>query len=359
MKTQAVVFASQGQVELRTAEIRDLADNEVLIRAHFSTISPGTELRTLAGREPTASPFPLIPGYSTTGEVHRVGDAVRGLSKGTLAALRGGQPLNSELGSSWGGHSAYLIVPESEVFALPDGIDLKHATLMTLLATALHGMDRANARIGEKVAVVGLGLVGQLCARLLRHAGAQVLATDLNAHRRAVAEAAGVSTVEPTKILRDAFDPQFPYGAEAVVDATGSSAVLKSSLSLLRDRPRLDPCGGTADSGGGGTLVQTLERESFLNNGWRGPRLIAQGSYADPIRIDYHDLFGNDAEFIVPRVHEPAAVYRSIALLSDKRLSFEGLISESLAPKDAIEAYLWLGERPDDVLTLCFDWRVA
>lgn len=358
MKTQAIVFESASRVAIRSVELPALQDDHVLIRTLYSTISPGTELRTLSGREASASPFPLVPGYSTVGRVLECGKRVKGLEVGGLAALRGGLPLSDGLGSSWGGHAQHLIVPEQEVFLLPDGVNPQHATLTTLLATAMHGTDLARVRIREQVAVVGLGLVGQLCARLLHYSGANVVATDLIDHRRDVAQRAGLRVVPPGDDLRDAFSACFPFGAEAVVDATGSSKVMKSSLQLLREKPRQDPCGAAEDEAAHSqmSMCERLREHAHLHNEWHGPRLIAQGSYADPMQINYYDLFNNEVKLVVPRVHELKDMFRATELLADPRFNLDGLLIETLPITDATKSYRRLAENPKDMITICFAW---
>jgi 2-desacetyl-2-hydroxyethyl bacteriochlorophyllide A dehydrogenase len=359
MKTDAIVFESEMKVGIRTIEVPRLNEGQVLVKTHYSSISPGTELRTLAGKEKHASCFPLIPGYSVVGEVFEFGSGVKGLEKGMMATLRGGLVLNDEIGSSWGGHCGYIIVPQEEVFLLPAGVDPRQATLVPLLATALHGMDMANVRIREQAAVVGLGLVGQLCAILLKYCGANVVATDLIEYRRMAAEKAGIPVVAPGSDLRKGFEAYFPYGAELVVDATGSPKTMAPSLSLLREKPRQDPCGSADDGSGEGckkSMFEILKQQSHLQNGWRGPRIIVQGSYAQPIEICYYDLFDNEVGFAVPRVHELKDIYRAIELLSEPAFDLGGLLGESLSYKEAPSVYNRIVENPSRTISECFKW---
>jgi threonine dehydrogenase-like Zn-dependent dehydrogenase len=284
---------------------------------------------------------------------------VKGLKKTAMAAMRGGLPLNEQIGSSWGGHCGYLIVPQEEVFLLPDGVDARKGTLLALLSTALHGTDLVRVRIREQVAVVGLGLVGQLCARLLKYSGANVVATDLYGYRRQVAKEAGITVVEPGGNLREAFEKYFPFGAEAVVDATGSTKTMAHSLSLLRERPRQDPCGAAPLAGKDGCEISSFEilkKQSHLLNGWHGPRIIVQGSYGDPIEISYYDLFNNEAGFIVPRVHELKDVYRALELLAQPDFNLDGLFTNTYSYKQAPAVYQKMMDNPVDTITDCFSW---
>jgi threonine dehydrogenase-like Zn-dependent dehydrogenase len=251
-----------------------------------------------------------------------------------------------------------MISPQEEIFLLPEGADLAKSTLALLTATALHGVDLTGARVREQVAVVGLGLVGQLCARLLNYAGANVVATDLVALRRDVAQQAGITVVEPTPDLRDAFKGHFPHGAEAVLDATGSSRAMKSSLSLMRKKPRTDPCGSNAlaASRAGMSSFEIQKIDSHQQNEWHGPRFIAQGSYGDPIEINYYDLFLDEVKFIVPRVHEMKDIYRALELMADRRFSLDGLLTKTVPWTEAPDIYTLLRERPNDLITACFRW---
>lgn len=360
MKSEVIVFEDTFKVDIRSLELPRLGDHEVLIETHYSMVSPGTELRTLAGREKNADPFPLVPGYSTVGEVVEVGSKVRGLKLGTMAAVRGCRSLQPGLGCSWGGHAKHMISPQEEVFVLPEKANVKTAPLTILLATALHGVDLTNARIGEQVAVVGLGLVGQLCARLLAYAGANVVGTDLMPLRRKVAQDAGIRAVDASGDLRAAFSQFFSFGAEAVLDATGSSRAMKASLSLLREKPRQDPCGTNDAPGAGGAdegAFKRLAKLSHLQNEWHGPRFIAQGSYADPIEINYYDLFNSEVKFVVPRVHELKDLFRALDLLADPAFSLDGLITETHPFSNAPACYQRLREHPDQLITLGFCWK--
>ena len=361
MKSEAIVFEGPNKVGLRSYDLPALADSEVLVESIYSTVSPGTELRTLAGREQNASPFPLIPGYSTVGRIVGLGKKVAGLKEGTIVYVRGCRQLQPGLGCSWGGHARHLIAPEGEAFPLPAGADMRTATLTALLATAIHGVDLTHARIREQVAVVGLGLVGQMSARLLQYGGANVVATDLIPLRRQVASDAGIKVVYHATDLNAAFDAHFPFGAEAVLDATGSSKTLKYSLKLLRKKMRDDPCGsgdeGETSSTESSGVFRFLQQHAHLHNEWQGPRLTAQGSYADPIEINYYQLFDSEVKFVVPRVHELKDLFRALELLADPRFSLQGLISETHDISEAAACYRKLQERPGELITLAFEWK--
>jgi hypothetical protein len=121
-------------------------------------------------------------GYSSVGRVLEVGAAVEGISPGDIVACAGAGHAN---------HAEVVAVPRNLVARVPEGVPLPAASLTTIAAVALHGVRLADVRLGESVAVVGCGLVGQITCRLLRAAGAEVIALDVDAARVAHAVAAG------------------------------------------------------------------------------------------------------------------------------------------------------------------------
>ncbi len=111
-------------------------------------------------------------GYSCAGTIIEVGEGVTGLSVGDRVAC-GGQDYAS--------HAEEVVVPQNLCAKLPEGVALEHAVFTTLGAIAMQGVRQADARLGESVAVIGLGLVGQLTAQILKAAGCVVLGIDVSA----------------------------------------------------------------------------------------------------------------------------------------------------------------------------------
>lgn len=110
-------------------------------------------------------------GYSCTGEVIACAPEVKGLRAGDLVAC----------GGLTASHAEVVCVPANLVVALKLGADLKQAVYNTLGAIALQGVRQADLRLGESCAVIGLGLIGQLTALLLRASGVRVVGVDIAA----------------------------------------------------------------------------------------------------------------------------------------------------------------------------------
>src|SRR5829696_1070897 len=120
-------------------------------------------------------------GYCAAGRAEQIGSRVRDVRPGDLVAC----------GGEDAGHAELLAVPGNLCVPIPDGVEVADAAFTTLGSIALHGFRQADLRLGERVAVIGMGLVGQLAARVARAAGCDVLGIDLEPWRLELAERAG------------------------------------------------------------------------------------------------------------------------------------------------------------------------
>jgi predicted dehydrogenase len=177
-------------------------------------------------------PMPL--GYSSSGTVIAVGRAVNDLSIGTrVACAGGGHAVHAEITS----------VPRNMVVSLPDNVDFLAAAFGTMGAIALHGVRLAELHLGEVAVVVGLGLLGQITAQILKAWGCLVLAIDPKPERAELARRLGADAVATTEDELSALTAQRSggRGADAVVIAadTKSNAPVELAARVARDRARV------------------------------------------------------------------------------------------------------------------------
>jgi polar amino acid transport system substrate-binding protein len=125
-------------------------------------------------------------GYSSAGTILEVGEGVSGFAVGDRVACAG---------QDFASHAEVVLIPQNLCTRLPEGVALKHAAFSTLGAIALQGVRQADARVGEVVAVIGLGLVGQLTAQILKAAGCVVLGIDVSEAACELAKACGSDAV--------------------------------------------------------------------------------------------------------------------------------------------------------------------
>ena len=132
-----------------------------------------------------SQPIPL--GYCNVGEIAAVGSEVQGFSVGDRIV-------------SNGNHSEVVAVPKNLCAKIPDNVSDEEATFVVLGAIALQGIRLAKPTLGEKIVVIGLGVIGLLAVQILRANGCSVLAIDIKDDRLKLAEQFGAVTVNPNSI---------------------------------------------------------------------------------------------------------------------------------------------------------------
>jgi NADPH:quinone reductase-like Zn-dependent oxidoreductase len=222
---QATAFwtLAPGQGELRAEQLRRPGPGEALVRARHSGISRGTEMLVYTGAVPAEiaqrmrAPFqdgdlpgPVKFGYLSVGVVEEGPDDLVGRDVFCLFP-----------------HQDRYVVPVDALVPLPAGVPPRRAALAGAVETALNGLWDGAPRIGDRIAVVGAGMVGCAAAGLLRTFPLQRLQlVDVDPSRASVASALGVELVEPDSAAGD---------CDLVVHASSSSAGLRRSLELLGD----------------------------------------------------------------------------------------------------------------------------
>lgn len=223
----SVVFTAPGQVEVVCEPLPTPAPGELLVQTAVSAISAGTELLFLRGQVPAgmsidstiaaldgAVRFPLRYGYACVGHVSAAGSA-------TDAGWIGRRVF------AFQPHTSHFSAPASQLIPAPDGLTLAQAALLPNMETAVNlTMDGAPV-IGERVAVVGLGVVGLLTVALLaRFPLAHVLAVDPLPARRALALALGAHAAVAPDALTETGSCDLTY------EVSGAPAALNTALAL-------------------------------------------------------------------------------------------------------------------------------
>ena len=220
LRARAFWTIAPGKGEVRDETVRPPRDGEVLVAAWYSGISRGTESLVLAGRVPQSEhermrgphqagdfPFPVKYGYQSVGRV-----------------LAGPRELVDRLVFCLHPHQSLYVVPAGEVLPLPDGVPPARAVLAANLETAINVVWDAELRLGDRVAVVGGGVVGCLAAYLAaRVPGCRVELVDVAPARAPVAAALGVAFAAPEAAQPD---------ADVVLHTSGSAAGLRTALGL-------------------------------------------------------------------------------------------------------------------------------
>lgn len=231
-----------------------LNDDHVLVHVTHSGIC-GTDFKIFSGAIPVS--YPRIMGHEMAGEVVSVasgairpGDRViidPELYCGACFHCRIGQthlcPNGMLIGRDTnGGFAEFVAAPSSHVFPLPDSIDSRTAPLIQVLTTCLHAQRQVDIFPGESVAVVGLGVTGQLHVQLAKARGASpVIGITRSADKRALAQRLGADLVIPggdasIDNVREATEGR---GADVVIETTGVLPMLASGIAMARSGGRL------------------------------------------------------------------------------------------------------------------------
>jgi predicted dehydrogenase/threonine dehydrogenase-like Zn-dependent dehydrogenase len=170
-------------------------------------------------------------GYSCAGRVLELGAAVRGFQVGDIVACAGGGYAN---------HAEIVSIPSNLCAKVPGGVRPEAASLTTIASIALHGIRLADVRVGDRVAVVGCGLVGQIACRLLHAAGAEIFALDLDSSRVDRAKEAGADhgLIVDAGVAKRVLAATGAIGVDEVLltAATSSNEPLLLAAEIARDR---------------------------------------------------------------------------------------------------------------------------
>ncbi len=235
--SKAVVIPRRNAIELRTVHVIGTSENEdhVLIHTAYTSISAGTERMLLDGRMPhPALSFPLVPGYETVGRVVEVGARAPQDLLGQWVYV-GGARCFQGVNPAWGGQSEYICTEAERVVPL-NSVPPDVGVILALGATSMHGINLAEVNHGDRVLVLGQGIVGQLAARIARIAGAEhITVVDRLANRLAMSQADRIIDVSRV-LLEEAMEGD---KVDVLIEATGSMPALSSALPLLADHGRI------------------------------------------------------------------------------------------------------------------------
>lgn len=210
-----------GVGALRRQPIARAGDGEVLVRTRYTGISRGTEASVFRGRVPVSEyermrapfqegdfPAPVKYGYLNVGVVEYGPDALRGRTVFTLFP-----------------HQSAFVAPADAVVPVPRGVPARRAVLAGAVETAVNVLWDAAPLIGDRVTIVGAGMIGCCVARLARGIPElDVVLVDVDPSRRAIADRLGVRFAEPS----DA-----PGGRDLVINTSGSEAGLQLALETV------------------------------------------------------------------------------------------------------------------------------
>jgi threonine dehydrogenase-like Zn-dependent dehydrogenase len=220
-QAEAWWIRTPGVGEIRTVRLPEPGPDDVLVRTAFSGISRGTESLVFAGRVPESErstmrapfqegdlPAPVKYGYLNVGVVEEGPSDLVGRTVFCLYP-----------------HQSAYVVPAAAVVPVPDGVPPERAVLAGAVETAVNAAWDAAPLVGDRITVVGGGMIGCAVARLLAGIpGTVVTLVDADPERKGVADALGVAFAEPDAATGD---------QDLVVHASATAAGLQLALDLV------------------------------------------------------------------------------------------------------------------------------
>ncbi len=213
--------AEPGRGEIRPVEVPAPGPDEVLVRTLHTGVSRGTETLVFTGRVPSSQwsamrapfqegdfPAPVKYGYLNVGRVEQGPAELLGRTVFSLFT-----------------HQTRFVVPASAVTVVPDGVPAHRAVLAGTVETAVNALWDARPLVGDRIAVVGGGMVGGSAAAILaRFPGVRLQLVDVDESRAALAARLGAGFATPGEALGD---------CDLVIHASATAAGLTRSLELL------------------------------------------------------------------------------------------------------------------------------
>ena len=320
-----IQFSAPGKVELME-DRKGLPSGSLLIRNQYSLISPGTELAILSGGESWA-PLPYVPGYGAVGFVEQSGSS--GLKKGSMVF-------------TYGKHAS-LIEDDTICLPLPENIDPVHAVFARIGAVSMTAIRVSEIELGDRVCVVGAGLVGNLAAQLAALSGAHVCIVDPSAQRLKIAEECGILETA-LSIGQLPGNKNADARFETVIDATGIPFLPTKELDLVAPQGELILLGSPRGDYQGNLT-------NLLNKIHLCPDVITlKGAHEWRLPV-----FRSDANHYKHSIERNLKVI--FRLIENGTLNISPLLTQKVSPEQCQSVYDGLQEQKDEYMGVVFDWR--
>jgi 2-desacetyl-2-hydroxyethyl bacteriochlorophyllide A dehydrogenase len=332
MIARAAVVIAPWRVRFQKVEVPEPGPEDVIVRVRHSWISNGTEGSFIRGeriagdtprRDSDPLPFPHVPGYQKVGVVERVGSAVEEVRPGDRVFASVSRV--ERMFYPTGGHVSPAVTHQSQVWKLPDGVNLVAASGLVLTQVGYNCGTRPTLSPGDAAIVIGDGLVGHWTAQTLAHRGARVLLAGRHAERLArFVPRKGDALVNILEEDLTGFSRAWaPEGVQVAVDTVGSVPAIEALYPALR----------------------------------RDAHLVSAGFYGPRGHIDIQPMRALELTLHTPAGWTRDRMSRTLELLAAGALQAEPLITHRFPAERAAEAYELVLKRPEPVLGVVLNWE--
>lgn len=266
---KAAMYYGIGDVRYEETDVPEIGPGDVLLKVGAS-LTCGTDVKTYKRGHPLLLKVtPALFGHEYAGIVEEVGNDVKGFEKGMRVVATNSAPCGTcflckrgmfnlcpELKSNFvnGAFAEYIKVPEAVVkwnmHSIPDSLPFKHAALTEPLACVVNGIEQSNIQLGDTVAIIGAGPIGQMMIMLAKKRGTStIIVSDLAELRREKAKEAGADIVINPAVqdpIESVKDETSGHGADVVIEAVGLPVTWEQAVDMTRDAGTTVLFGGAA-----------------------------------------------------------------------------------------------------------------
>ncbi len=373
-----VFLSGQGQVDVLDAPVPGRAGGSILVRSAYSLISAGTEgaavtkndgvkglyEKVMNSRDRAGQVWDMVQsqgltqtmdlirhklddknpvGYSLAGVVLESGSDDTGFKTGQRVAC---------MGTGFANHAEFAVIPKNLAVALPDNVGLDQAAFAAIACIAMQGIRRLDLSPGERIVIVGLGLIGQVALRLATAMGYQAFGCDIDDQRVARARQHGnartvlnSASTDPVAAITEATNG---VGVDGVVICASAKVdgIINQAFEFCRRRGRVSVVG---DIGLGLQRAKMYAKELEV----RLSCSYGVGRY-DP---DY-EVGGQDYPLPYARWTERRNLEYFLELLSRGQLDLSDLVSAKIEIDDAKNAYSLIKSNDPDIYGVLLDYRL-
>lgn len=327
-----------GDKTFRIEEVQGLmpGDDEVTINVAYCGVC-GTDLHAYHGKMDGRIGHHRVIGHEMSGVIAQIGAGVDKLSVGDHVVIR---PLDhcGECPACRAGHQHIChnlkflgldtdgafqqawTVPAHTVHKIPADMPLQYGALVEPLSVACHDVKRANVKPDEDVLVIGGGPIGMLVAMVAKHAGANVILSEVSEARLAFAQELGFDTINPSQesIAETVHAKTGTKGADVVFEVSGTQA-------------GVDAMTETAASRG---------------------RIVMVAIHAAKPQVDLFKFFWRELELLGARVYAPEDFEQAIRLIAEGVIDCEKMITDVRDLDQIGEAFAALSGNPQAMKSL-------
>jgi len=285
------------------------------------------------------TPIPL--GYSCAGEVLEVGSLVSGISVGDRVAC---------LGSGYASHAEVVHVPRNLVCLIPDGLTYEEAAFVGLGAIALHGVRHAEIQLGDRVAVIGLGLLGLIAVQLAKASGARVIGLDVDPDkvklsRELGADMAAVIGTDDIACAVGEFTGKVGVDSVLIYASTRSNDPINLAGEIARERARIVAVGAVG---------LEIPRELFYH---KELSVVVSRSWGPGIEDPTYERKAVDYPISYVRWTQQRNMQAFLETIADGKVNVLRLVTHRFSFENALQAYrLITGEKKEPYVGILLNY---